>query len=245
MFYLPAWVGNGFGDSKFLRVSSTSCGSPFKTLFQLTSFVIGAECGHQTLALGVTRSQKMSSMWLGISDSKHVWNILFPIRHHNFLQLQLRSWIEVHATTPNGPLFLSTLWWFWRWRNNITLDEDKWNLTRVERSILSSAQEFRLCSMGKELYNCFNFKSHHVWCPPPSGFVKVNSDEWVMGASGFSTAMDSLHAELLAIKLGFQCVWHQGMLAEITLFLECDWTVDFSHVLREANTSVDGLARLV
>ncbi|KAJ1410098.1 Ribonuclease H-like superfamily [Sesbania bispinosa] len=133
-------------------------------------------------------------------------------------------------------------------------------------------------------------RSRVLWLPPPPGMVKINNDgsflagsgraglgvvfrsnssDWVFGLSSFTTALDSLHAELLAFHLGLSCAWDRGhraiicemdsletiqlinsgshsplsvipdLIKSISSLMARRWKVEVHHIFREANAVAD------
>ncbi|KAJ1376859.1 Ribonuclease H-like superfamily [Sesbania bispinosa] len=104
--------------------------------------------------------------------------------------------------------------------------------------------------------------------------ARHHSAAWILGISAFVEALNIVHAKLLAIRLGLQCSWDRcfptvicetdsleahhlinvttstrslalnAIVAEINSLLARDWHVDLQHVFREANSSIDCLARI-
>ncbi|KAJ1389452.1 putative ribonuclease H protein [Sesbania bispinosa] len=100
------------------------------------------------------------------------------------LFLVLTDWLMFYAKSDHCHLFMATFWWVWRWRNNIALAVDKWNIDRVLFSIHSSAQDFLLFASGKDLCDHFIAHSRTVWTPPSPGVIKVNTNGSFLFDSG-------------------------------------------------------------
>ncbi|KAJ1388012.1 Ribonuclease H-like superfamily [Sesbania bispinosa] len=145
------------------------------------------------------------------------------LRRYSSLFAGLRN-----ATSIHGHCFLATLWWIWRWRNNLAMDAEKWHIDRVLFYVKTFVQDFQLCASSKDIYDVFIARSRSFWLPPPNGVIKVNIDgnfsvsshlagmsvvirsdsaEWIFGVSGFSHARTSLHTELLAVHMGLLSAW--------------------------------------
>ncbi|KAJ1376448.1 putative ribonuclease H protein [Sesbania bispinosa] len=108
--------------------------------------------------------------------SRMVWNSCFPFKDHSFYLQGLSVWIKHHVKSVHGHSFMATLWWIWRWRNNLSMAEDKWHVDRVLTNIKASIQDFHLYASGKDIGESFTAYSRAFWLPPPSGVFKVNTD---------------------------------------------------------------------
>ena len=52
--------------------------------------------------------------------------------------LDVSDWLRCNAKKMDFTLFLLTLWWVWRWRNNMLLDNDHWPINLVMNNIQCS-----------------------------------------------------------------------------------------------------------
>ncbi|KAJ1399437.1 Ribonuclease H-like superfamily [Sesbania bispinosa] len=186
------------------------------------------------------------------------WVLLAPMI---FLILRVVSWLRLNFKSDHGTLFLATIWWLWRWRNNMCLDERKRSLEFVLRSISLANDEFLkfLSPQGRSLLADVRLA---YWCPPPK-------NHWVSGFSGFIGLGDVLEAEFMAFFMGLQASWLKGfkavvvesnslevvsellngfsapthlysqLIADIRQLLTRDWVVELRHVYREANRASD------
>ncbi|KAJ1410430.1 Reverse transcriptase-like [Sesbania bispinosa] len=182
-------------------------------------------------------------IWLGHSSgvfsaasgdcprSRVVWKSIFSGMESDFFSLKIRPWMEKYSRCSCNITFLVILWWLWRWRNNLLLDEDKWDIKKVYRSIDSMARELHLLPSCQDSLGDPSFTSRVFWTPPPQSVVKINTygsfnvhnrssglgvvirsdmGYWLLGVSDFAFAHDCTHYELLAIKLGLSCAWEKG-----------------------------------
>ncbi|KAJ1430356.1 putative ribonuclease H protein [Sesbania bispinosa] len=69
-------------------------------------------------------------------------------------------------------LFLSTLWWSWKWRNNWVFDPHPWSVGFLIRQILLMKYDLIHFVHDSEV----DILSKLCWRPPPAGFYKLNLD---------------------------------------------------------------------
>ncbi|KAJ1435906.1 putative ribonuclease H protein [Sesbania bispinosa] len=129
-------------------------------------------------------------------------------------------WLKSGVTSFDGTLFLAAIWWIWRWRNNIFLNDVKWTIDFVIRSINQTHDEF-LAFLGPQGNRQLIPLRLTKWSPPPCGVIKINVDD--------------------ALPLAFH--QHLGLIQDILSYTEKDWNLTFCHVLRKGNKVADLLAR--
>ncbi|XP_024629919.1 uncharacterized protein [Medicago truncatula] len=57
---------------------------------------------------------------------------------HFFSEQNVHSWVNVVATSSRGACFLAALWWIWRHRNLMCLNNETWSLFRITNNIHNS-----------------------------------------------------------------------------------------------------------
>ncbi|KAJ1436031.1 Reverse transcriptase-like [Sesbania bispinosa] len=71
-------------------------------------------------------------------------------------------------------LFLSTIWWLWKRRNNSIFSTDSWSMEFLIRNIYISLDDF---DRGALLDVATAVRGPDLWwSPPPFGYTKLNVD---------------------------------------------------------------------
>ncbi|KAJ1377886.1 Reverse transcriptase-like [Sesbania bispinosa] len=170
-------------------------------------------------------------------------------------------WLQRLCRGPNSSLFLAGLWWSWCWMNNFIFNEEKWDVDFVVRNILCLSEEIEDMRRVGDLTDPKNM----WWSSPPPGFLKLNVDgsycghnramytggvlrdssgTWIYGCSskeGGGTVLRVVH--LLHLELIPESAPDKDLLLEIRNMLQKNWDVSLAHVLREANSVTDYLAK--
>nr|KYP63514.1 Putative ribonuclease H protein At1g65750 family [Cajanus cajan] len=117
-----------------------------------------------------------------------------------------------------------TIWWAWRWRNNMILDSSCWSVNYVVRCIYLDALNLHLAlssdfQLTPTLFPLDSSTVHlnvdGCWFSDQSrlgfgGLIRDVSGHWLAGFSGNSSHGDPSLAELLAILEGLKIAWHLG-----------------------------------
>ncbi|KAJ1417501.1 Ribonuclease H-like superfamily [Sesbania bispinosa] len=155
-----------------------------------------------------------------------VWRRLgFPVASPVFCS-DLFQWLTKHVRGRQDCLFLSTIWWVWRWRNNCVFKQDPWHLDYIIRQILVMKEDFT--HEASFLSNPSDPHPSLWWSPPPNGFSKLNTNgsfhssmglggvmrdaggHWLWGFSEFCRDGNCLEVELLALRRGLKLAWERG-----------------------------------
>jgi hypothetical protein len=162
--------------------------------------------------------------------SKTVWQ-QFGFSDAQFFAINCaHDWIKGNANGPCAHIFLACLWWSWRQRNNMCINNDTWPLTRLSCNIHNSAetnqQAFQTaptaCSDRWISWNSSNFNCHILnvdgsclGTPLRAGYgglIRNNAELFLNGFSGHiqdSTCI--LLAELTAIHKGLSLAADMGI----------------------------------
>ncbi|KAJ1402672.1 Ribonuclease H-like superfamily [Sesbania bispinosa] len=153
--------------------------------------------------------------------SKEVWLRLGQFNNHFFRIHNINVWLRKHLGGVHGTLFLATLWWLWRWRNNMYFDHKKWNINYVLGAINSTHDDF-IRFLGAQ------------------GGLQF---AWSMGWKELLVECDALEAVNLVQEGDLHLHKHHGLIQSIRDYSHRDWTVSIVHVFREMNQAADLLAR--
>ncbi|KAJ1438615.1 Reverse transcriptase zinc-binding domain [Sesbania bispinosa] len=104
-----------------------------------------------------------------------VWQRIGLHRDPGFNLVEVIPWIKTMCAGVNGSLFLAALWWQWRWRNNLALDDKKWSIEYVIRNIYISCDDF-VHLLGPQEHTHPDIICCVKWTPPPTNTIKLNVD---------------------------------------------------------------------
>ncbi|KAJ1379513.1 Ribonuclease H domain [Sesbania bispinosa] len=165
-----------------------------------------------------------------------------------------RAWIIRNIRGSHETLFLSILWWLWKWRNNVVFEPSPWRSDFVVRNILATHVDV-ISSAGDET-NDEHLFSKIWWQAPPAGYVKLNLDgsfspvvgvmgsggvvrdsvgHWLWGFTGCHEQGSALLAELLAFKVGLTIAWEKDYRKIICV----SDSLEAIHLLQNANNPYD------
>ncbi|KAJ1375902.1 hypothetical protein SESBI_50507 [Sesbania bispinosa] len=99
--------------------------------------------------------------------------------HPEFYMGDIMSWLRRNFRGLNGSIFLSVVWWIWRWRNNSVFNSDNWNANFVIQQILLMSMEFDVSGLPDD--NESQAPKHFWWSAPPDGTFKLNVDRSFQG----------------------------------------------------------------
>ena len=163
--------------------------------------------------------------------SRNIWHKIGFTNTEFFSDQNAHVWIKSAATGPHGSYFLAGLWWVWRHRNLMCLNNDTWSLFRITSNIFNSAdgiiksfqQDVRIAHPDRFVkLNCQNrfgsiLNVDDICLGTPicagSGGVICNSHGFYLsGFSGhISSSNDILLAELTAIYHGMRLAIDMGL----------------------------------
>jgi len=75
--------------------------------------------------------------------SRNIWNKIGFSDGDFFSAQNAHVWINSATSGPRGSLFLAGLWWVWRYRNLMCLNNEFWSLFRITNNIHNSAEAIR------------------------------------------------------------------------------------------------------
>ncbi|KAJ1376251.1 Ribonuclease H-like superfamily [Sesbania bispinosa] len=146
-------------------------------------------------------------------------------------------------------LFLSTIWWLWKWRNNSIFTTNSWSLEFLIRNIYISQEEFE---RGALLEGASSASSPVLWwSTPPLGILEA---ELIALKTGLQYACDRDIRNLLCESDSLEVIQllnlnnnslidpYSALVNEIRVLLAKPWDVRISHIYREANLLADHLA---
>jgi len=73
--------------------------------------------------------------------SKNIWHGIGFSDTHFFSNQNAQIWVKVAATGPRGSCFLAALWWVWRHRNLMCLNNETWSLFHIMNNIHNSTDD--------------------------------------------------------------------------------------------------------
>ncbi|GAU37585.1 hypothetical protein TSUD_395580 [Trifolium subterraneum] len=151
--------------------------------------------------------QSGSPIWNSISKAKMILadgfkyrvsdgSSLFCFNNQDFFSnLDVYDWLKLGAIGPHALTFAASVWWSWRHRNLMCLNNETWSLNRIS---------FNIRAMVETTRNCFSPASNVGLV---DRYIKWNNNNYscviLNGFSGFiSGSSDILLAELYAIYKG-------------------------------------------
>jgi len=163
--------------------------------------------------------------------SKEVWHEIGFTDTHFFTEQNAHSWVNTAATGPISTCFLAALWWVWRHRNLMCLNNETWSLFRIINNINNStdaiiksfqnnesvAQQDRFVRWNCHNHSCtiLNVDGSCLGSPVRAGFGGIIQNchgFYLAGFSGhISNSDDILLAELTAIYHGLQVAIDMGI----------------------------------
>jgi len=163
------------------------------------------------------------------------------------------DWINFGISASRSPIFLAGLWWVWRHRNLMCLNNENWPLFRICNNILSSADAISSAfqnddrSASSDRYVKWNSRDHQapvlnvdgscIGTPKRTGYSGVLRNSvgyYISGFSGFiPNTTDILLAELTAI--------HQGLI--LVIDMDMNDLVCYSDSLQAINLVMNEIPR--
>ncbi|KAJ1393932.1 Ribonuclease H-like superfamily [Sesbania bispinosa] len=132
--------------------------------------------------------------------AKGVWSRLGLFEHADFLCEDVVFWLKRNVIGPNSILFLSTIWWIWRWRNNFIFSLDRWDISIVSVPPEGTA---KLNVDGSFLRDSRSISTGCV--------LGDARGDWVYGFSCKEGNGSILEAELLVARRGLDMAWNRGI----------------------------------
>jgi hypothetical protein len=163
--------------------------------------------------------------------SKNVWHEMGFTDPLFFSDQNAHSWVNITATGPRSACFLATLWWVWRHRNLMCLNNETWPLFRITSNIRNTAdgniksfhQSGRIAHPKRFVkWNCHNHSGtilnvddSCLGTPIRAGFGGIFRNTHGFYLAGFSrhipNSSDILLAELTAIFHGLRLAIDMGL----------------------------------
>ncbi|XP_057426402.1 uncharacterized protein LOC130719814 [Lotus japonicus] len=215
--------------------------------------VVVWSCHHNALPLDANRfrfhiatSAACTRCSANLEDSIHA---LRECPHSRELW-DVKTWILYHARSNHALKFLVGLWNVWKWRCNMCLDPQPWNLDCAWRKLCHEYDEISSVHQSDGVDDASPGMSI-VWRPPHQDLVKLNVDDSycedanVMGAGGLIRDHKDCRNLINAIQNRSQGLAQDQVLLvnEIHSLLHLQWQVLLSWVLREMNSAADWLAK--
>ena len=107
--------------------------------------------------------------------AQEIWKAIhIGYTRHSFFTSTTKDWIKqgLHCQSPQ--VFLSVLWWLWRWINHRILGENQWKKHDVIGYIHNFHEDIDYYLLGKGTND--NIRNVMRWQPPQRGLVKLDVD---------------------------------------------------------------------
>ncbi|KAK2368688.1 hypothetical protein QL285_081866 [Trifolium repens] len=154
--------------------------------------------------------------------SHSLWNHIGFNNLEFFSNSDAYDWLKLGATGSQSLLFSAGVWWCWRHRNLVCLNNETWSLSRLSFNIRAMVETFRICfspvsndrlvdrhiKWNNNNYSCaiLNVDGSCLGSPIRSGFggiIRNSFGHYLAGFSGFiPETSDILLVELYAIYKG-------------------------------------------
>ncbi|KAJ1430774.1 Ribonuclease H-like superfamily [Sesbania bispinosa] len=171
-------------------------------------------------------SNNMESILHCIRDCPHsreIWLRMGLCHLSNFFSLDTVSWIFQQLDVEDMELRLLSIWWVWRWRNNMILDSSRWKINFVVRNIFLDALSLKLVVSTDSILvppdpmvsSCVRLSVDGSWFPQHSrlgfgGLLRDSQGRWLAGFSGGRSNGDPCLTEILAVWRGLLVAWDMG-----------------------------------
>nr|KYP69645.1 Putative ribonuclease H protein At1g65750 family [Cajanus cajan] len=144
----------------------------------------------------------------------------------SFSEVDCFQWLKGVILHKDAIKLSITLWWVWRFRNNMLFNGELWTISAVRRKVTMSTVENSVYNTKRRFW-----VEQTLWRPPEHPWVRLNTDgSWLSGVSamgmggvirdwagmwrgGFSRGAlhgDALRGELLALEEGLSFCWEGG-----------------------------------
>ncbi|CAJ2643293.1 unnamed protein product [Trifolium pratense] len=154
--------------------------------------------------------------------SRPIWQHLGFISPNFFYSTDVHEWLKFGSSGSQISAFSAGVWWAWRHRNLMCLQNETWSINRLSFNIQSMIATLTSCfsshstTNSEEIHVKWNNNNHSgiilnvdgscLGSPVRAGFggiIRNDSGYYLSGFSGFiQGSSDILHAELLAIYQG-------------------------------------------
>ncbi|KAK2409374.1 hypothetical protein QL285_044804 [Trifolium repens] len=172
-------------------------------------------------------------------SSSTIWHHMGFTADDFFAASTVHDWLKENYFRPRSYFFLASLWWIWRLRNLMCLNNEKWSTVCLSFNIHSMVELLKVCFPPTPNNNStdrfitsnnnnypgiiLNVDGSCLGTPPRSGFgciIRNNGGLVLTGASGFISGLsDILLAELSAIFHGLKLAKDMG-LAELSCYTD-------------------------
>ncbi|KAK2378357.1 hypothetical protein QL285_078917 [Trifolium repens] len=135
--------------------------------------------------------------------SRSLWNHIDFNNLDFFSDLDVYDWLKLGVTGSQALLFLAGVWWSWRYRNFMCLNNATWSLSRLSFNIRAMVETFRNCFSPVsndrlvDRYIKLNNTSH--FC------VILNVDDSCLGSPVRSRFPDIIRNTFGHYLIGFSC----------------------------------------
>jgi len=163
--------------------------------------------------------------------SKIIWHKIGFSSPSFFSTISAHDWIKEGENCARSIIFLAGLWWTWRHRNLMCLNNETWSITRLCININNSADLISSCLQNStsstpsdrlvrwnnngNIYAILNVDGSCIGNPTRAGFggiIHNNFGNYLPGFSGFIyNSKDILLAELSAIHQGLKLAINMGI----------------------------------
>ncbi|GLT63476.1 hypothetical protein SLA2020_360390 [Shorea laevis] len=179
------------------------------------------------------------------------WDSITPYSSTSHIQnLDFRSWIKTNVCWKNSnnipstwpTVFSYAIWSIWYSRNQLVHDRRQISIMDLKCTTFDKAQEFIRNNLNYAEAKPKNIISVG-WSPPPSGFVKLNSDGSALGNPGMAGAGGLLRDHFGRWIVGFSrnIGWTTSIAAELWAIrdgLEVAISKGFSKIIVETDSKI-------
>ncbi|XP_045797947.1 uncharacterized protein LOC123892169 [Trifolium pratense] len=154
--------------------------------------------------------------------SRSLWHYIGFTNPNFFSNMDVYDWIKMGTIGTHSLIFSAGVWWSWRHRNLMSLNNETWSLSRLSFNIRSMVETFKNCftitpnggsvdrfiKWNNNNFSCtiLNVDGSCLGSPARSGFggiIRNTFGHYLAGFSGYiQGSSDILYAELYAIYKG-------------------------------------------
>jgi len=163
--------------------------------------------------------------------SRNIWNHIGFSDQSFFAEVCVKDWIRDGLNSTRAIMFAVGLWWVWRHRNSMCLNDEAMPLDRLTSNINNSAEDIKSCfykpnsiafpvrhiRWNNSNFNCaiLNVDGSCIGTPARTGYgglIRNSAGFYLSGFSGFlPPSADILEAELSAILHGLAVASDMGI----------------------------------
>ncbi|CAJ2646060.1 unnamed protein product [Trifolium pratense] len=163
--------------------------------------------------------------------SRSLWHYIGFTNPDFFSNMDVYDWIKMGTVGTHSLIFSAGVWWSWRHRNLMNLNNETWSLSRLSFNIRSMVETFKNCftitSNGGSVDRFIKWNNNNFSCtilnvdgsclgsPTRSGFggiIRNTFGHYLAGFSGYiQGSSDILYAELYAIYKGLLLAINMGI----------------------------------